>query len=252
MRARTLLAVGAMTILGATTAYAGAWTQDRGHGLAITTARLSKADDAYDVYGIRGSPRDFEKREVEAYLEYGVRDWLTLVLAPSYQSVEDGTREQSGLAYTDLGIRTRLYDGRLGVVSLQPLLVLPGTFSSDNPLAGSGRLEEEARLLIANNFSLFGLTGFQNVEAAYRYRGTGRSQLRTDATLGIDIAPRVQLFAKSFTILGQDDFMMQKVQGSLTLALTSHWSVEGGYGTTVAGRNVVAERTTFLALWFKY
>lgn len=251
MRARLILALIVLLMPGR--AMAGAWTQEKGHALLITTGRLAKADEGYDAYGLRSQSRDFEKREVEAYLEYGLRNSLTLVLAPSWQSVDDGPRHDSGLAYSDLGLRMRLYDGRFGVFSFQPLLILPGTTAgSDNPLTGSGRLEEEARILLGNNFTLFGLTGFQNIEAAYRYRGHDRSQLRSDFTIGLDLGPRVQLFAKSFTILGQDDFLMQKVQGSLSYALTQSLRVEGGYGVTVAGRNVVAERTGFLSIWLSY
>jgi len=253
MRISAIILAACLMAMSASPALAGAWTQGEGETLLITTARLGKADEGYDAYGFRSQSRDFEKREVEAYLEYGLRNSLTLVFAPSYQSVDDSSRHESGLAYADLGLRVRLYDGKFGVISVQPLLILPGTTSgSDNPLTGSGRLEEEARLLVGNDFTLFGLHGFQNVEAAYRYRGAERSQLRSDVTVGVDLGPRVQVFAKSFTILGQDDFLMQKVQGSLSYALTPRWTVEGGYGITVAGRNVVAERTSFLALWFKY
>ncbi len=70
---RLAFAFGLALVVGwSATAHAGAWTQERGKGLAITTMTTSRAADAYDSTGARVGPRDFRKDELKSLIEYGL------------------------------------------------------------------------------------------------------------------------------------------------------------------------------------
>jgi hypothetical protein len=147
--------VAALCIV-ASDALAGAWTLPEGDGQAIVTGTFSAAPRGYDGGGNAVDIPDYEKFEAQALIEYGVTDWLTAVVQPQLQRVEiaaptDATR--TGLGYTDLGARFRLWAGDYGVVSTQVLGRIPGARDETDP-AQIGHTDPELDLRLSSRTRL--------------------------------------------------------------------------------------------------
>ncbi|MEA2660358.1 MAG: protein XagA, partial [Candidatus Binatota bacterium] len=122
-----VLAIGLIALPDA--AFAGAWTLNAGQGLGIVTASVSQSDKAFDEKSSPQSIPRYSKGELQALLQYGATDWLTLIFAPSLQHVAIGgpfDAQRTGLGYTDVGGRMRLSEGNSWVVSAQTTFRIPG------------------------------------------------------------------------------------------------------------------------------
>ena len=81
-----------LLLLALTTAWAGAWTQKQGGYYLKLAANSLEAHSDFDADGKRvtkpamGELQDFN---IAAYLEYGLRDRLTLVAATPYKRLSD-------------------------------------------------------------------------------------------------------------------------------------------------------------------
>lgn len=239
-------------------AFAGAWTQERGKGLAITTITASRASDAYDDTGARIGPRDFRKDELKSQLEYGFLKGVTLVLAPSAQTVADnasGTvRKEHGLANVDLAMRLRLFTRGRQVVSLEPHVILPGTVANrDNALLASGKTEFEIRALYGVNEEFLHRPLFFNAEAGYRQRsGAFANEWRADLAAGLSLTRRWQIIAKTSSIVTTRQFSLHKAGASLVFALNKRLSLEGGMMRAIAGTDVVRENAYVVGVWVRF
>lgn len=253
----TIICTLMIAALPARDAWAGAWTQEKGDTLVILKAVGDRAQDAFDETGARTIPRNFEKYAGEIYVEYGLLPWLTVVAKPIIESVRDDANasleRETGLAASEIGARVRLAEGPWGVVSVQPLAIVPGTLpQSTNVARTTGETDYELRLLHGRSFALWGVTGFTDISGAWRARGGPQAdQWRADATVGLDLSARWQLLAKSNSVWG-GDFSVHKLSLSAVYDVTRWLSIETGAERALAGRNVIAEDAVFLALWIKF
>ena len=175
---------------------AGAWTQSPG-GLYLKMAGLSFRSQAYlDTTGNRKAREEkpgmaeLSDRNVSAYLEYGLRDRLTLVASLPYKRLVHKKTEvryyesldttltriypdenESGLADLELRLRWRVLQDP-AVVSLTLGGKLPLGYEmqeeSNVPL-GTAEIDGDTRLLIGK--SLYPLPGYLTSAIGYRKRG---------------------------------------------------------------------------------
>jgi hypothetical protein len=238
-------------------AEAGAWTQQKGHGLSITTVTISRASDGFDAGGAVIDTPDFRKEDYELYEEYGLTQHLTALLHLRYTDLhpEPPSEHAAGLGETELGMRLGLYSGKRDVVSVQASVFMPG-----GTVLTSGSLDGELRLNLGSDFRLWRWTGFLDTGFAYRGRMNHfRDELRADLTAGLNLTPSLQLLMQSFTVLtigagrttafqGQ----MSKAGLSLLYRVTPHWSLQLGGLETLSGTGVPRERAGLAALWYRF
>jgi hypothetical protein len=162
--------------------FAGAWTQEPGgYYLKMASHYLSSRSN-FDSEGLRvrkpgmGHLTDFN---LHAYLEYGLRDRLTLVVAAPYKRLAEvrrfagglGREKSRGLGDLEMGLRWKLAD-RPAVTSLALGGHVPLGYTVDNTMRlplGTGQPKGDIRLLLGR--SLHPFPAYLTGELGYRVRG---------------------------------------------------------------------------------
>jgi len=253
--------------------YSAAWTSAKGHGQILFNTSYFETTRSFDTGGRQqpfGYGGKFQKVEFNPYVEVGVTNRTSLLLnafipALRFQN-QYGGFESSGTGDVEVGIRQRLTPVRMRTaLSFQTMFLFP-TYSQDrNPAPGNHVWDVEPRVQVGRSHSLEKRTVFWDVEAAWRYRsGAPADQMRFDATLGGDVAPRLMLMAQAFGIKGlrngtplqfinnpnlQSDFDLYKAQISTVIRLTSRLRLQTGYFRAVKGRNTGAGQGVVISLW---
>ncbi|MBT3344714.1 MAG: hypothetical protein HN712_27975 [Gemmatimonadetes bacterium] len=166
---------------------AGAWTQAQGHGYYEISAAMLRGDDYRDREGHPTQIPTLAEYTLGAYVEYGLRDDLTLVAyLPMFKRItlnEQLGRESDfvyfggdavhGIADAELGLRYRLLDSDVGVLSAALRLGLPiGDDTQTNGLlTGDGEFNQQVALLFGR--SLYPWPGHLGLEIAYNLRHDG-------------------------------------------------------------------------------
>lgn len=252
----------AVALLAATPpAYAGAWPQQRGEGISITTTLTDRAELSFDETGKRRDDGYFYKDEIAVYLEYGLTDRVTLVGRGAWQTIERRTGPDfdstQGFAATELGLRSVLYNAGRQVVSLQTTAILPGTGENiSNQPFGDGGNAWEVRGLWGRNLAS---SLFADAQLAYRWReGIYADEARFDLTLGWQARPRWRVLAQAFSVWslepdrpGARQFEQHKLQVSIGRQIGGQ-EYHLGIVMTPAGRNTIAERAAFLSVWQRF
>lgn len=270
MMVRPLLsrAAGAAACLAASaifaSAWAGAWTQREGGGQVIVSGTFTGSDRTFDGgASTHGSP-DYDKAEINALIEYGVTDWLTAIVQPQYQSVDIGAptnADRSGLGYSDLGARARVWSNADSVFSVQALARVPGTDQESNAAAvGYTDPEADFRLLYGHSFKSGTWGSFVDAQLAYRPRfDDPPNEIRADFTYGTRPAKNFMLLAQSLNVFSDgsargvfEDGYYSKVQLSGVWDFAESWSVQLGVVGTVLGDNALQERGVITALWYRF
>lgn len=259
---KRVLAVGLMAL--PTAAFAGAWTLDADKGVAIITVTPSRADKAFDGdSNLQSIPR-YSKGELQALLEYGVTDWFTAMLTPSLQHVAIGgpfEAQRTGLGYTDIGGRMRLWRGDSWVRSAQTSFRVPGTFDKSNAAAiGYTDPEIDVRGLFGYSFAVRTWPAFVDVQVAQRFRlGGPPDEFRTDATLGLQPNDRWLFLTQSFNVISEGagswsfpSYAYHKFQLSAVYTVSRTLSLQLGGYTTYWGRNALQENGLVLSAWQKF
>lgn len=189
-------------------AHAGAWTQRAGGGQVILQSTAAAASSEFGPSSQLYDSRPYEKVEVTLVFEYGLADWLTMILAPQYLSVSLGDPDPSsysGLGYTDAGARVRLWQQEGAVVSAQVVGRFSGTGQSSSAAAvGYQDPELDLRLLAGLSFSLWERPAYLDVQVAQRMRfGDPPDELHVDVTLGLRFGPRWQALVQSFNVISE-------------------------------------------------
>lgn len=207
---------------------------------------------------------DYTKFEFSPYFEYGLTDDITFIAQPQLRSVTVARWQEArhtGLGYTDLGARLRLWSSDRAVLSGQALVRIPGVSDENDPAqAGSTDTEVDIRLLYGRAFDLGPWPSFVDTQFGYRWRqGRPADQVRFDLTLGVRPREDILLLAQSFNTfaaLASYDFLERdrehKVELSVVWDATRHLSLQFGGIATVAGRNTLRERGVVAALWWRF
>ena len=250
-------------VLLPTAASAGAWTLPEGSGEVDFTLTATSAYQAFYGSALAPTPR-YDKIDPQAWIEYGVTDAFTAILAPSLQQVDIASpidAQRTGLGYTEFGGRYRLLQNDSWVFSGQATLAVPGTFDNANPAAvGYTDVETDVRALIGHSFSLQGLPAFVDLQFAERFRsGAPPNEFHADMTFGVEPLSRWLVLAQSFNVVSEGSgrapftsYDYYKFQLSAVYALTPAVSLQLGGVTTYAGRNALRENGLVAGVWSKF
>jgi hypothetical protein len=237
-RIATPIGLSSLLFLGSIkTAWANGFTQPQGSTFTGFTVRTFEADD-------------FEKIELEAYVEYGLEDDITLILKIPYAWIEDeqeGDRvDNSGFTDAELGVRWRFNDLDSSIAtSVQGTVLIPMGYDADADLPlGRGAVGAEVRIPISQGYQLAGRNGYWSVEAAYRqyFDSDVSNEVRLLGEVSQDIIDRIALAAQleQSIVLGGDSFRedesnFTKLTGQVWFRATDRLTfVFGGY-TNIAG-----------------
>lgn len=242
-------------------AFAGAWTQQAGHGQLFVTGIHSVSSKGFDTDGDSIDIPDYKKTEVYATFEYGLSDDLTVLFTPSFRAVSiDGTNDDtSGLGYTDLGARYRFATSDDWTFSAQALARIPGKRREDNfAQVGSTDAEYDFRGQAGVGF---GDGNFASIEAGYRLRvDDPPNEYKLDLTLGLRATDDLLFIASSYSTLsdggGQGIFLNRfgyhNVYLSAVYDVSESVSLQLGLMGTIAGENALRERGATLGLWYRF
>ncbi len=242
-------------------ACAGAWTEPAGSGLMIET-----------LFGWtgRGAPWGAgpavsqSKAEAQTYVEYGASDQVTIFGQMAIERYALGRPDDnvySGLDYSDLGLRAKLWSTGQWIFSGEATLLLPGAW---NPAAkaqeGNTGGAGEGLLLAGTNFSLGSWPGFFDAELGYRLRTAGPpDEWHADMTVGLKPSPGFILMVQDFTTVStastNRDFPAWRssvVEASLVVPLAGRWSLQAGVFTSVIAVKTNTERGVALSIWRRF
>ena len=136
-------AIAGVALACAGPAWGQAFTQAKGEGRVITSVTWSNSSRIFDDDARTADIPGYDQLNVYFIGEYGATDDLTLLLTPSFRSVQvRGASDSTGLGYTDVGARYRVAKGERFVVSLQGLARIPG-MSRRDVLAQIGQTDME-------------------------------------------------------------------------------------------------------------
>ena len=149
-------------------ASAGAWTAEEG---AVYLKGAVNYFETSNRFGPENGFENFQNTNFNVYLEYGIKDNLTLFTTGSYSDLENRTdgvvTTGSGIGDIDIGLRYRVIDGPV-IVSVQGLFKAPYLYSDDSELPlGNGQEDFEGKLLFGKSF---GKLGYGGLEVGYRVR----------------------------------------------------------------------------------
>lgn len=244
-------------------AQAGAWPQPQGRTSIIARLTTTTAPHAFDAGGQIVGDADFEKTELDAYVEHGWRESVTLLVKPTLQHTIVGSQRRTGLATIEAGARARVwvFEEDRSVLALQASVILPmREHDRQNPLITSGHTDIDVRLLHGVPGTLFGLNDFADTQLAYRHRGgKAPDEIRLDMTYGINLGPDWTIMTQSLTVaaIGNarapfQQFVSQKVQASLRWQFAEDRHVELGGLRTMSGIQTVRESGAFISFWASF
>jgi hypothetical protein len=243
---------------------AGAWTPDQGHGEVIVTTLFDRADAAFNQAG-RFTPTPlYRSLQASAFVDYGVTDWLAVLVKPSVQSSNLGAPEDqryTGLGNSEMGAQARLWRDDSTVLAVQANLIAPTTAGAVNSwLAGSRNAAFDLRLLLGENVAIGALPGFVDLSGGVQLRGgPAPNEAHADLTFGLYATPSFLLLAQSFNIFSGPSnnpdyprWAQAKAQFSIVFSLNADWRIQFGGFTTLAGQNAYRENGALVAVWRKF
>lgn len=256
--------------LGPREARAGAWTFAAGSGQVILQSSAVSSSSEFGPSSRLYDSRPYDKVEVTLVFEYGIADWLTLIVAPQYLSVNLGDPDPasySGLGYTDAGVRVRLWQEQGQeqglVVSAQVVGRLSGTGDSSSAAAvGYEDGELDLRLLAGFSFTLWDMPAYVDLQLAQRMRfGDPPDELHADLTLGVRFAERWQGLVQSFNVLSEGAgqgpyFDVSYEYYKLQLGVAYDWSqamtLQAAVVSTWLARNAPQENGVVLSALYRF
>jgi hypothetical protein len=244
-------------------AFAGAWVQDSGKWLTITSLEISRAGSGYDAQGRPDVPIVFYKYYTKSLIEYGWNDRLTLFVAPEYVIGGESLPDKKPFRANDFGIeggaRFHVSDA-FGIVSVQSSFKFAGPFDLSNSVGQDSAYIGEVRVLDGVGFKLFGDDAFANAEVAQRFVNNPRpNETVIDLTAGLWIDKNTMAMVQSFnTISGGDAeppysyYRMHKLEASVVQHLWGRWFLQSGAYLTPAGQNSLVEQGVVTAIWARF
>ncbi|MCP5362130.1 MAG: hypothetical protein H6908_05815 [Hyphomicrobiales bacterium] len=254
-------------------ASAGAWMQEPGHGQVIVDGIYYGTSDYYNRNGDEVSAPKLRKYEVLPYVEYGVNEQLTVGGSMSFQSINEdipGRKWVASPGDMELFVRTPVWQRGTTIVSVQPLIKIPGPYDEDkNPRVGDGQYDFELRGLMGHSFKIPSWNEnwhYADVEAAYRMRnGNASDEVRLDATVGLRPWEDTQLINEVHSVMAVDsrstapallvnseDYDLVKYQFSVVQDLTEQWALQIGGFKHLAGENTGAGAGGLIGFWYNF
>lgn len=255
------------TLLLPSPAFAGAWVQDAGAWQVITTASHYSTKERFDNNGNRVSQPRYSKYEINPYIEYGMWDHTTIGANLFLQRAESSGQTNYGIGDTEFFARTRLWHNDKAVISIQPMIKLPGIYENRNtPKIGSDKMDVGASLIGGYSFDAIGMNHFSEIELGYRNRfGAPENQTIANFTLGSHVAQDWMVLAQSlntfragynagaaYTQSSGDDYTLNKLQLSAVYKLNEQISLQGGGYHVLDGKNTGTGQGAIFALWTRF
>jgi hypothetical protein len=244
-------------------AVAGAWTLDEGKGQIISATAISDARKSFDADSKPTEEVAFRKMFASAYVEYGWKDWLTLIAVPEYASATSAapgriTETAKDFAFSG-GARVRLLDDA-GVFSLEAMARSAGAFELDTSFRQQPGEDFELRALYGTHFDLWGREGCFDAEIAQRWTTGGRpNETPVDLTLLYDVGWKSRVLLQSFNVIseggGQPPFTHYRYHKLALSFVRPVWrttSLQLGGFISPAGQNALEERGVFLSVWSSF
>ena len=258
--------VTVLLLLTPSAALAGAWNLPPGEGQAIMTYSLARADTAYFDDETLGNDVDFAKEETRVFYEHGLTKNLTAVVNAAHQTIgyigPQSTINFKDFDKTELGLRYQILRREGLAVSVQGSYVLGGGPPESILDIGSRNDSFELRGLWGQSKEFDNFVVFFDAQAAIRARNTSAVEdWRSDLTLGWKNKKKLMLLLQGYhtqrSEFSQDRFTVPiqkrtKLQGSLVYQLKKNTSVQAGVTQTLAGRNVLKERSVTAGIWHRY
>lgn len=257
-----LALVTALTMLPAA-ARAGAWTLNEHDGQIISATIISNASKSFDAQSRPTQDVSFSKSFASADVEYGWKDWLTLVAVPEYASATSSAPGRAMEQARDFafsgGARVRLLDDA-GVLSMQAIARSAGAFELDTSFDQKPGEDFELRALYGTHFEAFGRAACLDVEIAQRWTTGGRpNEIPVDLSLMVDLGWKTQALLQSFNVVSEgagrppfDHYRYHKLALSLVRPVWGANSLQLGGFITPAGQNALEEEGVFVAVWTKF
>ena len=247
-------AAGLALALAPAAARAGAWPMAPGVTQAIFKYEAGRASDAVDRKGDRVDVPDVADDDLSVFVERGLTRRLTLQAQAGVTRGDDGFEENTGRGPISLGLRYALLVNAGGrqVVSLYVGGTAPGVGrNAAYARPDQGRADGEVRLLYGRSWLLFGRETYVDLEAARLFRSELADETRLDLTFGREVRRNWLLLSQAY--LGEADTRPVSARWiKLETGLVRRfgpWRVQGGWRTTVTGRNVPLEGGPVVALW---
>ncbi len=223
--------------------WAGGFTQPQGAAFVSNTFRTLES-------------RTFEKLEIEAYAEYGLKDNFTLIFKVPYQWISDDQfnpqLNNSGFFDAEIGIRWRFTQDPLLAASLQVTPIIPLGYDPNAPLPLSrGGVGLDVRVPISRSFPVGNRWGYWTVEVGYRpYFGDRSDEFRTFAEVAIPVTDRLDMAAQIDSIIGTQDpeANFTKVVGQFRIKASDLVRVVPGAYKQIDGPGYGFE----MSLWFTF
>ncbi len=262
-------------ILHAEPLFAGAWVQEEGKQLHITTYSFYTTERSFGSHGdldrIPNNGR-FTKHELNHYAEFGLTKRFTAIGNFFFDFLEfkdDGSRDRNqGFSDQELGGRLNLTTDPL-IFSLQGLVIFPTYSLKTTPLLGNKDTGVEGRLLFAKEFSFFRVPSYVNTEVGVRFReGEPSDQLRYQLGWGLKPAEGWELILAldgieglrnekplivSNNVVINPDFSFLKLTGSLVIPIVpNRVSFEIGGFRHLSGRDTGEGWGVKSAVWLRF
>lgn len=271
---RSLLAT-LLLAAAAATSHAGAWTAKQGAYYDKAAANYYVSKDTFTSSASRiDTPNNgkFTDYNLSNYVEYGLRDDLTLINSLTYKWLENEDNSTltkgHGIGDIDLGLRYKLLDSeKIGIVSSQLLVKIPGFYHKSDALPlGNGQYDAELRILYGRSLWPL-LPGYANLEIGYRWRADDPAdEYRYLVELGFDLTQKLYARAKLDGTISADNgtkldtsgnptstnnYDLGKLDLTIGYQVSPAWGLEGSYTPAVYGQNTAAGATYSLAAYFK-
>lgn len=258
-QATVALLVSLCTALAGAPAFSGAWLKPQNSGEIIVNGVYFSSNGFWNKNGDQSSQPNFQKFELNPYLEYGFSEEITLggsvfLHALSQDTAAGSSNDNFGLGNSEVFARTSLYRSEQSTLTLQPLIALPSVYEQRTaPRSGSDSLDAELSLLGGHNFSWLGASHYAEARLGYRHRFDGdlKDQIRLDVKAGIRLNDRFELIPAAYSIWslagsknpvftedGQQDFDLIKLEAMLRYNVSERTYLQGGGFSHVYGRNV--------------
>lgn len=255
-------------------AYAGAWTLEAGKGQLIMTGLYQSADHLWNNRGNKQPQAEYQKYELNPYMEYGLADGLTvganLSLQRAQQDATSVTSSESnwGIGDSEFFVRKRLWQRDGFILSSESLIKLPSPeFSHDGaPGIGSPNPDMGTGLSAGYGFSAHGLNHFAALDTQYRYRfGRQKDQLKIATTVGISTSEKWMVMPQafftyrisdpktaSFTQSSGDDYNQIRLQLSTVYKVREDVSLQFGGFHDVSGKNSGIGKGVLFSVWKQF
>ena len=234
--------------------------QPPGEGQVITSVRFVRADAGFDAGGRLRTGSFYSKSEIQAYAEYGLRDWMTIVFSPSILHLHVPSAlpaGYTGVGDSELAARVRLLAFGPAIISLQAGGVTRGDMLGfgHRGLTGKAAVQGDVRLLAGSGFACGPWHCFADAQIGYRPAASGAAgEIRADLTFGVRPMQSVLLMVQGFSSFAPGGVRVEshKLQVSAVYDLSKRLSFQLGVFTSILGRNAPRERGIISALWVRF